>query len=223
MTYLLRNIGKAAGDFFISGSGDLASAAAADAKVSELSAILQHFYHARDEEFDGGTIAQNDVKKAILFVRGKKETKSHRKVAIAGTKFGLQVATTAGGATVGSVVPGLGTALGAAGGLVAGLGFGLGVTATDRVKRLCNYAYKKARKTAGVHRHDAAICLLYMASGPGDRADGSNPALEALRVILGEEFEKVLSMQVAADTRGSSEKNTADGIIGRIADRMKSN
>jgi hypothetical protein len=223
MTYLLRSIGKQAGSFFLGGSGDLASAAAAHAKVAELSAILQHFFHASGEEYDGSPISQNDVKKAILFARGKKQTKSERKAVLGGAKFGMQVAGTVGGATVGSIVPGLGTALGGAGGMIAGVGLGLGVTAADRLKRACKFASKKAVGTAGVHRHDAAMCLLYMASGPGDQAGGGNPALEALQVILGDEFDAVLSMQKPATSGHSAVQNTADGILGRIADRMRSN
>jgi hypothetical protein len=223
MTYLLRNIGKNASSFFLGGSGDLASAAAAHAKVAELSAILQHFFHAGDEEYDGSPISQNDMKKAILFARGKKQTKSQRAAVLGGAKFGMQVAGAVGGATVGSIVPGLGTAIGGAGGLIAGVGLGLGVTAADRLKRACKFAYKKAAGTAGVHRHQAAMCLLYMASGPGDQASGKNPALEALQILLGEEFDRVLGMQKPATPGHSAEQNTADGILDRIAARMKSN
>jgi hypothetical protein len=77
--------------------------------------------------------------------------------------------------------------------------------------------------TAGKHRHEGAYCLLYMSSGPGDRVNGSNPALDALQVILGEEFDAVLSMQKPATSGHSAQQNTADGILGRIADRMMSN
>jgi hypothetical protein len=206
-TYAGRNVAKLAGGFFISGSGDAASGVAAEAKADALDDILQEFYQSGGLEFDGRDIAINDVRMAIAYAKGKKRTKARRKAFIATTKFGLQVAATAGGATIGSVVPIAGTALGGLGGAIAGASLGVGVTAADHLKRKAKGFYKWARGTRGEHRKQAAMCLMHYASPQFNWAGGRNPADEACFVILGEEYSTVM----------------ADEDVGRLAERMKSN
>jgi hypothetical protein len=206
-TYAAHNLAKLAGSHFLPGSGDAASAVSAEAKSQALGDILQKFYQAWDEEFDGTDIGQTEVKKAILYVRGKKHTKALRKGVLAGTKFGLGVAATVGGATAGSVVPGLGTALGGLGGFVAGASLGAGVTVLDRMKRSAKGVYKWARNTRGAHRAQAAATLMHCAAPAFDWANGRNPADEALIVILQEEYERVVR----------------EHDLARLAARMKSN
>lgn len=206
-TYVGRNLAKQVGDFFIAGSGDAASAVSAEAKAQALDDILQHYYQRRGMEFDGSKIALTDTMKAIVYARGKKHTKAVRKGVISSAKFGLQVAAVAGGATIGSVVPVAGTALGAAGGVVAGLSLGVGITVLDRMKRSAKGIYKWATDTRGVHRNEAAACLLHTHTSQFNRANGGNPADDALLVILGEEYQSV----------------TSSNNVARLADRLKSN
>jgi len=207
MPYVGHNLAKIAGSHLISGSGDAASSISAEAKAQALGDILQEFFQAWDEEYDGTDIEQDEVKKAILYVRGKKHTKAMRKGFIATSKFGLQVAATVGGATVGSVVPGLGTAVGGLGGAVAGASFGLGITLLDRIKRCGKGIYKYAKHTRGEHRKQAAACLMHNADPSFNWANGRNPADEACQVILQEEYEKVMG----------------DHDLERLAARLKSN
>lgn len=183
MPYVAHNLAKIAGSHFIAGGGDAASAMVAEAKAQALDDILQEFYQDRGCEFDGTDIGPTDVKKAIAYVRGKKHTKAIRKGVIATSKFGLQVAATVGGATVGSVVPGLGTAIGGVGGAVAGASLGVGVTVLDRVKRSAKGIYKHLKGTRGQHRDQAAATLMYCSSAAFDWANGRNPADEALIVM----------------------------------------
>lgn len=207
MPYVAHNLAKIAGSHFISGGGDAASAISAEAKAAALQEILQEYYQAPDYEFDGTDIGQTEVKKAIAYVRGKKHTKAIRKGVIATTKFGLQVAATVGGATVGSVVPGLGTAIGGLGGAVAGASLGLGVTVLDRMKRSAKGIYKHVKGTRGQHREQAANTLMHCSSAAYDWANGRNPAFDALVVILQDEFDDVM----------------AQGDVKRLAARLKSN
>lgn len=206
-TYVGRGIAKLAGSQLLSGSGDAASAVSAEAKAQALDDILQEFYQSRGAEFDGKDIGLTDVKRAIIYARGKKHTKALRKGVLATTKFGLQIAATAGGATLGSVVPGLGTAIGGAGGFIAGASLGVTVTLADRLKRSAKGIYKWAKGTRGEHRKQAAACLMHCSHSSYDWADGRNPAVEALAVILGEEFDEVVRA----------------GNVERLADRLKSN
>jgi hypothetical protein len=130
-----------------------------------------------------------------------------RKGVIGATKFGLQVAATVGGATIGSVVPIAGTALGGLGGAIAGGSLGIGVTALDQMKRKAKGFYKFLNHTRGKHREQAAETLMHCSSDQFDRADGQNVACLALLVILQDEYENVMAQH-----------NT-----GRVADRLKSN
>src|ERR1700760_2903423 len=131
-TYVGRNVAKTVGGFFIAGSGDAASGVSAQAKADVLEEIIQRFNSGVDVEYKDQLIGQTDVLLAIAYARGKKRTKARRKAVIATTKFGLQVAATCGGATIGSVVPVAGTALGAVGGAIAGRSLGVGVTVADQ-------------------------------------------------------------------------------------------
>ena len=206
-TYRTHNLAKLAGSHFVAGSGDAASAVVAEAKAEALDDILQEFFQARGETFDGGIIDKKDVKKAIIYARGKKHTKAVRKGVIAGAKFGLQVAATAGGATVGSVVPGLGTAVGGLAGAVGGASLGMLVTVLDRTKRVGKNLYKRYQGTLGEHRGQAAAALMYCSQSRFDWANGRNPADEALIVILQGEYDAVMQ---ARDEK-------------RLASRLKSN
>lgn len=206
-TYVGHNLAKIAGNHLISGSGDAASAISAEAKSQALDDILQTYYQARGEEFDGREIGLTDVKRAIIYARGKKHSKAIRKGVMGTAKFGLQIAATVGGATMGSVVPVLGTALGGIGGAVAGASLGVTVTLADRLKRSAKGIYKFARGTRGVHRLQAAATLLHCHTPQFDVAGGRNPADEALAVLLGEEYNMV----------------TRNNDTERLAARLKSN
>jgi hypothetical protein len=206
-TYAGRNVAKTVGDMFIAGSGDAASGVAAEGKAQALDDLLQHFFHAGGLMFNDQDISINDVKMAIAYVKGKKHTKAKRKAVIATAKFGLQIAATAGGATIGSIVPIAGTALGGLGGAVAGKGLGVTVTAADQAKRKAKGFYKWVKGTRGEHRKQAANTLMHCASAQFDRADGSNVADMALIIILGEEYDDVMK----------------DHNVERLADRLKSN
>ncbi|MGG5819293.1 hypothetical protein [Falsiroseomonas sp. HW251] len=207
MPYVAHNIAKIAGSHLISGGGDAASAIVAEAKAAALQDLLQEYYQDPHYEFDGSDIDQTDVKKAIAYVRGKKHTKAIRKGVIATTKFGLQVAATVGGATVGSIVPVAGTALGGLGGAIAGAGLGTGVTVLDRMKRSTKGIYKYLKGTRGQHREQAANTLMHCASALYNWADGRNPADDALVIILQDEYDDVM----------------AKGDVKRLAARLKSN
>jgi hypothetical protein len=206
-TYRGHNVAKTVGSYFIAGSGDAVSAMVAEAKASALADILQEYFNARDKQFDGSDIGPNDVEKAIIYARGKKHTKAMRKGVIATSKFGLQVAATAGGATIGSVVPIAGTALGAVGGAVAGVSVGIGVTMLDRIMRTGKGIWKWSQNTRGEHRKQAAATLMANSAPQFDRAGGGNPANEALFVILQDEYDDVM----------------AKHDVNRVADRLKSN
>lgn len=204
-TYAGRNVAKTVGGFFIAGSGDAASGVAAQAKADVLEEIIQRFNSGADVEYNGQRIGATDVLLAIAYARGKKRTKARRKAIIATTKFGLQVAATCGGATIGSVVPVAGTALGAAGGVVAGMSLGVGVTVADQAKRKAKGFYKLLRGTRGEHRKQAAQCLIHCAT---HHLGWRNEAADwACRVILGEEYDTVMNSH----------------NVERLADRMKSN
>jgi len=183
------------------------SAVTAEAKADVLNDILQEYFQARDESFDGSDIGQTDVKKAIIYARGKKHLKAVRKGVMGATKFGLQITATVGGATLGSVIPVAGTALGAVGGVIAGASLGIFVTGADRLKRAGKGLYKYVRHTRGEHRKQAAATLLHCSSDAYNRADGGNAAWQALSVILQEEFDEVMGK----------------GDVARIAARLKSN
>jgi len=206
-TYRGHNVAKTVGSHFIAGSGDAVSAMVAEAKASALADILQEYFNARDKQFDGSDIGPNDVEKAIIYARGKKHTKAMRKGVIATSKFGLQVAATVGGATIGSVVPIAGTALGAVGGAVAGASLGIGITMLDRIKRTGKGIWKWSQNTRGEHRKQAAATLMANSAPQFDRSGGGNPANEALFVILQDEYEDVM----------------AKYDVARVADRLKSN
>jgi hypothetical protein len=204
-TYAGRNFAKTVGDVFIAGSGDAASGVAAEAKADVLEGIIQRFNSGANIEYSGQDIKETDVLLAIAYVRGKKRTKARRKAIIATSKFGLQVAATCGGATIGSVVPVAGTALGAVGGAIAGRSLGVGVTVADQTKRKVKGFYKWVKGTRGEHRKQAAGCLMHCATHQLQWRQ--NAAIMACHVILGEEYDAVM---------GSHN-------VERLADRMKSN
>ncbi|MBC7432252.1 MAG: hypothetical protein H7345_09325, partial [Rubritepida sp.] len=158
--YVARGIGKNLAGRLVAGSDDFLSAAAAEIKVHALTDLLQRFYMSGDAKFDDTDIGLTDVRKAILYARGKKHTKAIRKTVTGTAKLGLQIAAVAGGATIGSVAPVVGTVLGAAGGAVAGMGFGLAVTVADRAKRSIKGICKHFAGTRGQHRLQAAACLM---------------------------------------------------------------
>lgn len=206
-TYAGHDLAKMAGNYFIAGSGDAASSISAEAKAQALDDILQTYDQARGDEFDGREIGLTDVKRAIICARGKKHSTAIRKGVIVTAKFDLQVAARVGGATMGSVVPVLGTAPGGIGGAVAGASLGVTVTLADRLKRSARGVYKFARGTRGVHRLQAAATLLHCHTAQFKVASGRNPADEALAVLLDEEYNMVTR---ANDTE-------------RLAARLKSN
>jgi hypothetical protein len=191
--YVARGIGKSLAGKLVAGSGDFLSAAAAEIKVHALTDLLQRFYMSGDAKFDDTDIGLSDVRKAILYARGKKHTKAIRKTVNGTARLGLQIAAVAGGATIGSVAPVVGTALGAASGAVAGMGFGLTVTVADRMKRSAKGIYKHFAGTRGQHRLQAAACLMHCHVKERDWACGANPADDALHIILGQEYEEVMA------------------------------
>ncbi|WP_421988335.1 hypothetical protein, partial [Roseococcus sp.] len=83
------------------------------------------------------------------------------------------------------------TIFGAAGGFIAGSSLSAGVSLLDRMKRSAKGIYKHVKGTRGVHRSQAAATLMHCHVAAYNRANGSNPADEALFVILGEEYEAV--------------------------------
>lgn len=206
-TYAGRGFAKTVGGMLIAGSGDAASGIAAEAKAQALDELLQHFFHAGGLMFDDRDIGIRDVKMAIAYAKGKKHTKATRKAVLATAKFGLQIAATAGGATVGSIIPIAGTALGGLGGAIAGRSLSVGVTAVDQAKRKVKGFYKWVKGTRGEHRKQAAMTLMHCASPQFDWACGRNAADMALHVILGEEYDVVMN----------------DDNVERLADRLKSN
>lgn len=207
MSYRARLLAKMVGSSFLAGSDDAVSSIAAAAKAHELNNLLQHYYQARGERYEGRDIARTDVKTAIVYAREKKETKAMRRGAVGVTKTSLHIATMAGGLTVGSVVPGLGNALGAVGGYVVGGGLAPVVSTLDILKQKGKGIYKHVAGTRGVHRRQAAEALMACRIPQCNLADGSNPADDALLIILGSEYEEVVS----------------SNDISRLADRMKSN
>jgi hypothetical protein len=204
-TYLKYNAVKAAGDYLWAGAGNATSAAKATIKVDLLGDVLQRYFNARGEEYDGSDIKPDDIKKAILYARGKKSSKAGRKAVLSAAQTTLQIVGTATGATVGSIVPGLGTAIGGVGGFIAGAGLSTTVTLADHIKRKGKWAYKKLAGTQGKHRAQAAKALLHCSKI--DRADQRNPAREALLIILDVEYEDVVG----------------SGNVERLADRLMSN
>jgi hypothetical protein len=204
-TYYTRNVVKFGASMVVSGSDDATSAAAAEWKVGELSAILQVYFQARDMEFNDTEIGIDDCRSAILYARGKKHTKAVRRAAVGTAKLGLQIAAATGAATVGTVVlPVVGTAAGGAAGFLAGASLSPVVTLADRLKRAAKGLYKMANGTRGVHREQAANTLMHCAQN-GHRL--RDPARLALVVLLGEEYDEVM--------------RTKD--VDRLASRMKSN
>jgi len=208
-TYKMHNLAKLTGDHFIAGSGDIASAMVAYAKAEVLREIVQEYFQGHGKKFNGQDIGQQDVEQAILYVASKKSTKSKRKGTDGSLKFGLQMAATVGGATVGSVIPVAGTLGGAAGGAIAGASLGVGVTVRRQLVRRSKGIYKWLRSTRGEHRTQAANCLYHNCSYPNSVKGMA--AEDALRVILQDEFDEVM---------GWVEVQRA---VGRIAARMKSN
>ena len=206
-TYAGHTFAKTVGGILISGSSETASAVTAEAKAQALDDILQEYFQSRGAPYDDSDIGITDVRKAIIYARGKKHTKAVRKGVIGATKFGLQVAATAGGATIGSIIPIAGTALGGLGGAIGGASLGVGVSALDQLKRKAKGFYKFVRHTRGKHREQAAQTLMHCSSDQFDRADGQNVACLALHVILQEEYDSVMARH---DTE-------------RVADRLKSN
>lgn len=202
-SYAGLNIAKTAMSFALSGSDAMASALTADAKADMLDDILQTYFMSRGAAFEGEIV---DVRTAIIYVRGKKQTKAFRKIAIGGAKQGLQIAAVTGAATVGSIIPVLGTVAGVAGGMVAGASLGFTVTGAEHVARKTKAAWKAYHGTLGVHREQAAVMLMVRRQPLYDRADGDNPADLALRVILGREYDTIV----------------AKGDLKRAAERMKS-
>jgi hypothetical protein len=198
----------AVGSHFIAGSGDLASAASAHIKSELLDDILQEYFQSRGLQFNGTDISENEVPKAIAYARGKKSTKAKRKLVVGTSKFAIHTASTAAGATVGSIVPVAGTAIGAVGGFAAGGMLSFGVTLLDRIKRTGKGIYKHFKGTRGEHRQQAAACLMINAKFPGkQKTPNSAAAEEALQVLLQQEYEQVLEA----------------GDVERLAERLKSN
>lgn len=221
-TYHLRFVGKQVADQFVAGSGDLLSAKTARLKVEDLEACLQTICQDPHYEWDGQDIAETDLKNAIAYARGKKRTKAHRRAFVGTTKFGAQVAGTVTGATVGTVAaPVVGTALGAAGGFVAGASLSSAVTAADYLKRGAKYVYKKAMGTQGVHRLQAARALVYPLSYLSKDDTYRAVAKDALRIILGDEFDELIGRGL--DAEGKKLDWDARPDIDRIAARLKSN
>jgi hypothetical protein len=203
-TYYGRELKKFGASLVVAGSDDAASAAAAAMKVEELGNVLQRHFQARNMEFDGSDICIDDCRSAILYARGKKNTKAVRRAAVGTAKSALQIAAIAGGVTVGSVIPVAGNLAGAVGGAVAGSSLGAFVTVGDRLMRMGKGIYKMAAGTRGVHREQAAEALLHCAQ---DGHLHRHAARWALVIILGDEYEEVMRRQ----------------DVDRLASRLKSN
>ena len=203
-TYFGRGVSKFLGSFVVSGSDDALSAATAEMKVDLLGDVLQVFFQARAMEFDGKDIGIDDCRSAILYARGKKHAKAVRRAAAGTAKLGLQVAAMAGGATVGSVIPIAGTAAGGVAGAVAGASLSPLVSVADYGARGGKALYKIHQGTRGVHREQAAKTLMHCSQRGHIHCSA---ATTALRILLGEEFDRVTQSQ----------------DVDRLASRMKSN
>lgn len=205
-TYRERGAAKLAGNMFLPGSGQAVSALTAKGKADLLNEILQKHFQAGGMRYSGGDIGRSDVKEAIAYVIAKKNTKAIRQGVNGAAKFGIAASGLTVGATLGSVVPVLGTAVGGTAGYVAGAGAGSLVGIADQTKRKLKWGYKKISGTQGKHREQAAECLAYMALQIAD-SPASCAAHEALGIILHEEFDMVMA---------------AGPDLERIAKRMKS-
>jgi hypothetical protein len=210
-TYTGRVLGRWAGGALLPGSGDFVSSASAALKNEMLKRIQQEYFQDTSDYDKRSDIALNDPLMAIRYARSKKLSKSHRKAVLGGVKAAGFVVGAATGATLGSVVPVAGTvAGGAAGGVALSTVVGASAFTLDHMKRKTKGLYKFLKGTRGEHRHQAAKCLLHCqqtltAADPKQQASD-----EALRVLLGEEFDAVIAMSPAEQ-------------VERLADRMKSN
>ncbi len=195
------------------GAGTLTSGAIAKIKVDILQGILQAYFQDTTA-YDGSAIGVTDVRKAIAYAISKKRTKEHRKFAIGTAQSSLTVAATAGGLTAGSVIPGLGTAIGGAGGFIAGRSLAFGVSGLDQMKRKSKFLYKKVRGSQGTHRGQAAAALVNCCQ---DNTEAGQAALEALSVLMGDNFDKFHQNLVGGVSY------TTDMAVKEVADRLKSN
>ncbi|ALN73028.1 hypothetical protein [Aureimonas sp. AU20] len=207
------NLGKGVVGHFVPGGGEFMSAAAAADKATQLSDILQMYFQARDEVYDGKDIEPDDLKRALLHARGKKSTKSQRKLVIGGAKVAITVGVAATGATVGSIVPVAGTIAGGAAGYGAGMVLSTGVSALDQGKRKLKGLLKHVRGTRGKHREQAALSILYNSKKPSTPFDAKQAAAtQALVALLGIEADLFFK-----------ERLTEKDQIDRLAARLKSN
>lgn len=130
---------------------------------------------------------------------------------IGGVKVVGFVVGAATGATLGSGVPVAGTVAGdAVGGVAIGSVVSGSVTVLDQIKRKAKGLYKIIRGTRGEHRHQAAKALLFCRETLPARDPKHRASVEALSIILDEEYDEVLEMP-GADCEE------------RVADRLKSN
>jgi hypothetical protein len=210
--YLRKGLGNLAKDqatgHFIPGIGKFRSAGMAYNKCLDLTDVLQAYFQDTTA-YDGSYIDPTDAKKAIKYVISKKFRKSVRQGVKGTIVLGAAVAGAATGATVGSVIPGAGTVAGGVAGCVA-LSTAANTLAVvgDRMARGLKGMYKMAKGTRREHRDQAATALYVCWGARADTTYGA-AAEQALEIILGDEYEKVMA------------KGPQDAMT-RIAMRIKS-
>jgi len=211
---------------FLPGGAEFYSAGKAKAKSDLLYAVAQEI-SGEDYDFRSDITT---VKHAIQFVSNKKNDKAIRQGSLGTVKAGTTLAITATSATVGSIIPGLGTAAGTVGGLGAGYVLSPVIWGGSRLKRLAKWTYKYFQGTQGKHRGQAADVLFHAWAKKPITSDGKTAA-EALFLILGQtEFEymtngksesgKIILQKGSTDL--SAQEKFCSKWMSRIGARMKS-
>lgn len=223
-------IAKTAFGKLLPGGSNWLSAGAAKIKSDALYALGQKLSGV-DYNFEDDITT---VKHAIQFVSNKKRNKAIRQTALATTKTGTAIAITATSATVGSIIPGLGTAAGTVGGLGAGYVVSPAIFGATYLKRIAKWTYKRYQGTQGKHREQATNVLFGAWAKYRDQPNtpDGKAAAQALWLILGEvEFEymrqgksesgkQILHKNIADK---NAEENFGGKWLKRICARMKSN
>lgn len=225
-----KKLAKTAFGKIVPGGSNFLSAGAAKIKSDALYALGQKLsgvdYNFKDDI--------TTVKHAIQFVSNKKRDKAIRQTATGTAKAGTTIAITATSATVGSIIPGLGTAAGTVGGLGAGYVLSPAIFGASYLKRMAKHLYKHIQGTLGKHRDQAANVLFGAWAKYRDEPNtpDGKAAAQALWLILGDfEFEymrqgksasgkQILQKNIADE---HAEEKFGDKWLKRICARMKSN
>lgn len=154
--------------------------------TAALDKILQEFYMAGGEKFDGKDIDQHDVKKAIAYAKHEETMEaSQAKDATPAKESARWLGEIIGGPIIATMVDGY------LGKTFAGAPPGVAATAADQSASKTRGHYKWVRHSHGEFQKQAASTLLHNSSPIYDRADGRNAADETLRVILRRDYDEV--------------------------------